>query len=80
MSKKSSKANRQRAVIVNARNRKSLSLEYIEEIAKDAKRTQAKQALIVVGNGTEVTRDVQEFAERSHVLIERVPDAEPSPN
>jgi hypothetical protein len=81
--KKKKKANKNRtnsdAVIINAKDRTSLSLEDIDKAVKDVKRTKAENATIVVGPRTEVADDVREFANQRGVEIATMAsDNEPS--
>jgi len=69
LKKKTRKIKKQGALVVNARDRKSVDLTDVEKAAKDAKRTQASKATIVVGPNTEVAQDVKEFAAENGVQI-----------
>jgi len=77
---KTRKVKKQRAVVVNARDRESINFEDVDKAVKDMKRTKASNATIVVGQGTEVAEDVKDFATKRGVEIATMaPDNESLP-
>ena len=69
MSKKTRKAKKQGAVVINARYRASLNLADVDKAVRDMKRTEASNATIVVSPETEVADDVKDFATKRGVEI-----------
>ena len=63
------------SVIVDAKEKKRLTMEDVSEAADFGKRT-SSIATILAGENTQIPEEVNEYAQESHVIIEKPPEDE----